>query len=88
MRMKLRNWDCPRLNSPDLSLGATQLVIFSDACLGGVVSSCIRELYTLVMCVICPSSGRMWSQHTILAELLAEKCLFVRSDGKGNCVDS
>jgi hypothetical protein len=31
--MKFRNWDWPLLNSPLLSLGATQLVILSAACL-------------------------------------------------------
>jgi hypothetical protein len=30
--MKLRNCDCPLLNSPVLSLGATQFVILSAAC--------------------------------------------------------
>lgn len=31
--MKFRNWDCPLLNSPDLSLGATQSVIFAACAL-------------------------------------------------------
>jgi hypothetical protein len=70
--MKLRNCDWPLLNSPVLSLAATQLVILSSA-------------YTYVN--ICLHGGATAYELTIFAELVVENDLIGNFERAGSCTD-